>query len=101
VFAGELGATLHTLAPGRDVDEFDAVCDHLVVLDDATAATVWSKVTAKHLAPPRMRVTPRNPWQAHDPDFDVADFYVLLSTDRIDPRYRRHFFGEHGFGDAA
>jgi putative hemolysin len=212
VFAGELGATLHTSVPGRDVDEFDAVCDHLVVRDDATgavvgtyrmlppgrsakrygdtefdlsalhplrevlvetgrscvhpdhrtgavinlmwagiarylhrrgrrwlggcaavsledggatAATVWSKVTAKHLSPPRMRVDPRRPWPvdavapavppaavppllrgylrlgawvcgppAHDPDFDVADFYVLLSTDRIDPRYRRHFFGE-------
>jgi putative hemolysin len=30
---------------------------------------------------------------AHDPDFRVADFYVLLSMDRIDPRYRRHFLG--------
>jgi putative hemolysin len=212
VFAGELAATLQTSAPGRDVDEFDAVCDHLVVRDDATgavvgtyrmlppgrsaerygdtefdlsaldplrdvlvetgrscvhpdhrtgavinlmwtgiarylrlhdkrwlggcasvsledggatAATVWSKVTAKHLSPPRMRVDPRRPWPvdavappvppaavppllraylrlgawvcgppAHDRDFDVADFYVLLSTDRIDPRYRRLFFGQ-------
>lgn len=30
---------------------------------------------------------------AHDPDFDVADFYVLLSLDRVDPRYLRHFLG--------
>jgi putative hemolysin len=30
---------------------------------------------------------------AFDPDFDVADFYVLLSMDRMDPRYRRHFLG--------
>jgi putative hemolysin len=30
---------------------------------------------------------------AYDPDFDCADFYVLLSMDRIDPRYRRHFLG--------
>jgi putative hemolysin len=30
---------------------------------------------------------------AYDPVFDVADFYVLLSMDRMDPRYRRHFLG--------
>ena len=30
----------------------------------------------------------------YDPDFDVADFYVLLTTDRMHPRYRRHFLGE-------
>ena len=30
---------------------------------------------------------------AYDPDFDVADLFVLLSMDRIDPRYRRHFLG--------
>ncbi|MDJ0346715.1 GNAT family N-acyltransferase [Streptomyces sp. H10-C2] len=28
---------------------------------------------------------------AHDPDFGVADFYVLLSLRRTDPRYLRHF----------
>lgn len=28
---------------------------------------------------------------AYDPDFAVADLYVLLSLDRIDPRYLRHF----------
>jgi putative hemolysin len=31
---------------------------------------------------------------AHDPDFGVADFLVLLSLDRMDPRYVRHFLGE-------
>jgi putative hemolysin len=30
---------------------------------------------------------------AYDPAFQVADCYVLLSMDRIDPRYRRHFLG--------
>ncbi|GGK01575.1 hypothetical protein GCM10010123_34280 [Pilimelia anulata] len=30
---------------------------------------------------------------AYDPAFGVADLYVLLSVDRIDPRYRRHFLG--------
>jgi putative hemolysin len=28
---------------------------------------------------------------AHDPDFAVADLYVLLSMRRVDPRYLRHF----------
>ncbi|MFD6277823.1 GNAT family N-acetyltransferase [Streptomyces sp. NPDC060209] len=28
---------------------------------------------------------------AHDPDFNVADLYVLLSMHRTDPRYLRHF----------
>ena len=30
---------------------------------------------------------------AYDPDFRVADFYVLMSMDRMNPRYRRHFLG--------
>ncbi|MFJ4685300.1 GNAT family N-acetyltransferase [Streptomyces sp. NPDC088789] len=28
---------------------------------------------------------------AHDPDFGVADLYVLLSMSRVDPRYLKHF----------
>jgi putative hemolysin len=31
---------------------------------------------------------------AYDPDFACADFYILLSLDRVDPRYMRHFLGE-------
>jgi putative hemolysin len=31
---------------------------------------------------------------ADDPDFGVADFLVLLSVDRVDPRYLRHYLGE-------
>lgn len=78
--------------------------------------------TQKHLSPPELRVMPRTPvpvveftggkpvvppllkgylrlgaWvcgePAYDPDFDCADFYVLLSLDRIDPRYLKHFLG--------
>jgi putative hemolysin len=30
---------------------------------------------------------------AYDPDFNCADYYVLFSMDRMDPRYRRHFLG--------
>jgi putative hemolysin len=215
VFAGELGARLPATADGRDVDEFDEHCDHLIVRDDATgqvvgtyrmlppkaaeragrrygdgefdlsalrplrdqlvetgrscvhpdhrtgavvnlmwagiarylhlknlrwlggcasvpladggatAAGVWARVQSKHLAPPALRVRPRRNWlaehenpvgdpktppppllkgylrigswvcgePAYDPDFDCADFYLLFSMDRLDPRYRRHFLG--------
>ncbi|MFG3054069.1 GNAT family N-acyltransferase [Kitasatospora sp. NPDC048239] len=87
----------------------------------ATAARVWDTVSAKHLAPEGYRVTPHRPWDptgvpraeraalpallrgylrlgawvcgapAHDPDFATADLYVLLSLERTDPRYLRHF----------
>ncbi|MEV6489389.1 GNAT family N-acyltransferase [Actinoplanes sp. NPDC051633] len=214
VFAGELGATLPTAVDGRDVDDFDDFCDHLIVREDATgtvvgtyrllspaaaeragrryadgefdmgklrplrdqlvetgrscvhpdhrdgavvnliwagiarylhlhnlrwlggcasvplddggelAAGVWARVSAGHLSPPALRVTPRTPWlgagrppgdpatklppllrgylrlgswvcgePAYDPLFRTADFYVLFSMDRMDPRYRRHFLG--------
>lgn len=31
---------------------------------------------------------------AHDPDFDCADFPILLGLDHMDQRYARHFLGE-------
>ncbi|NJC70902.1 GNAT family N-acetyltransferase [Planosporangium thailandense] len=91
-----------------------------VPVADATA--VWHQVSARHLAPPALRVAPRRPWPlgrcpdgrvtvppllkgylrlgawvcgppAYDPDFQVADLLVLLSLDRVDPRYLRHFLG--------
>jgi len=40
VFAEELGATLHTSTPGMDSDEFDTYCDHLIVVEDASAEVV-------------------------------------------------------------
>jgi putative hemolysin len=85
------------------------------------AAGVRETVMARHLSPEEYRVTPHLPWRptvaarpgrtplppllrgyirlgawvcgepAHDPDFGVADFYVLLSLRRTDPRYLRHF----------
>jgi putative hemolysin len=214
VFAGELGAHLTGAVDGRDVDDFDDYCDHLIVRDDATgavvgtyrmlspkaaeragrrygdgefelsrlsplrdqlvetgrscvhpdhrsgavvnlmwagiarylhlnnlrwlggcasvalddgghtAAGVWARASGRHLSPPALRVRPRDPWlerdvpvgdpktpvpallrgylrlgswvcgePAYDPLFDTADFYVLFSMDRMDPRYRRHFLG--------
>ncbi|GAB3276528.1 GNAT family N-acetyltransferase [Parasphingorhabdus pacifica] len=88
------------------------------------AARVHETVTAKHLAPEEFRVRPYRPWSpapdvrpergpmpallkgylrlgawvcgppAHDPDFGVADFFVLLDFSRIDQRYLRFFLGE-------
>ncbi len=40
VFATELGAHLPGAVDGRDVDEFDDFCDHLIVRDDATGRVV-------------------------------------------------------------
>lgn len=89
----------------------------------ATASGLWQLAQRKHLAPPAWRTTPHRPWPvegitvpervqippllrgylrlgawicgepAHDPDFDVADFLILLSLDRMDPRYLKHFLG--------
>jgi putative hemolysin len=224
VFAGEMGAVLHTTEPGLDIDDYDAYCDHLVVRDDYTgeivgtyrmlspegarnagglyceteflihslrdlreslvetgrscvhpdhrtgavvnliwagiaryllltgyrwlvgcasvplrnpgspdgalASGVWDTVRTRHLAPEQYRVIPRQPWDvdlvprparphlppllrgylrlgawvcgppAHDRDFGVADFLVLLELDRVDPRYLRHFLGQSMDGKA-
>jgi putative hemolysin len=213
VFAGELGATLHSTEEGLDVDPFDEFCDHLIIREERTgqvvgtyrmlspdravragglyadtefdlsglaplrsglvetgrscvhpehrsgavinlmwagiarymhlhghrwlggcasvpladggeqAAGVWDLAQRKHMVPSAWRVRPRRQWTppaatpakvtvppllkgylrlgaeiagppAHDPDFDCADFYVLLSLDRINPRYMRHFLGQ-------
>ncbi|MEE1762077.1 MULTISPECIES: GNAT family N-acetyltransferase [unclassified Streptomyces] len=87
----------------------------------ALAAGTWDRVRARNLAPEEFRVRPLLPWvpkteapagrtelppllrgylrlgawvcgePAHDPDFGVADMYVLLSMRRINTRYLRHF----------
>ena len=98
--------------------------------DGALAAGVWDIVRTRHLAPEQYRVLPHQPWQAdlvsrparasvppllrgylrlgawvcgppaHDRDFRVADFLVLLELNRVDPRYLRHFLG-HFLGQSA
>ncbi|TDC01123.1 GNAT family N-acetyltransferase [Micromonospora fluostatini] len=224
VFATELGATLRPDVPGLDVDDLDAHCDHLIVVQERTGdvvgtyrllppgrtgrryaesefdltplaplrddlveagrscvhpdhrsgavinlmwagitrylhlrgsrwlggcasvpvddggravAEVWARAQAGHLAPPALRVRPLRPWYAepaagvrpgpapadaaplaragslvppllrgylrlgawiggepaYDPDFRVADFYVLFTLDRMNPRHLRHFLG--------
>lgn len=51
VFAEELGASLATTDPGRDVDHFDQYCDHLVVRADRTGEIVG---TYRMLPPERV-----------------------------------------------
>ena len=98
--------------------------------DGALVVGVWDTVRTRHLAPEQYRALPRQPWPvelasrpagtslppllrgylrlgawvcgppAHDRDFGVADFLVLLEVDRVDPRYLRHFLG-HRWGHPA
>lgn len=42
IFAEEMGARLHSPVAGLDIDEFDAYCDHLVVVDTQTARVIGS-----------------------------------------------------------
>jgi putative hemolysin len=86
-----------------------------------TAAGVWDLVVRKHFAPADFRVTPHRPWPpversgrvqvppllrgylrlgalvcgapAVDPEFNCADFFVLLDVSAVDQRYMRHFLG--------
>jgi putative hemolysin len=90
------------------------------------AGAVWDRVLARHLSPEPYRVQPLRPWDpraghrprrpklppllqgylrlgawvcgppAHDPDFDCADFFVLLGLDHMDERYLRFFLGGAG-----
>jgi putative hemolysin len=89
------------------------------------AASVRALAAGKHQSPEPLRVTPRRPWPgletfqprptpallkgylrlgawicgqpSYDPDFNCADFYVLLDVTRVDARYMRHFLGaDHG-----
>ena len=40
IFAGEMGAKLHSPLAGHDVDRFDEFCEHLLVRDEATGRAV-------------------------------------------------------------
>jgi putative hemolysin len=87
------------------------------------AISIWETARDKYLAPPDHRVKPRHgalerglvaaapaalppllrgylrlgSWicgePGYDPEASVFAFYVLLSIDEMNPRYRRHFFG--------
>lgn len=66
---------------------------------EAAATEVAAGPTGRAPLPPLLRGYLRlGAWvcgePAYDPHFGVADLYVLLSLDRMHPRYRRHFLGE-------
>jgi putative hemolysin len=87
----ELARTKHLAPPALRVRPL-----HPYPVVDAGGATKAELISA---VPPLLRGYLRlGTWvcgePAHDPDFGVADFFVLLSLDRIDPRYLRHFLGE-------
>ncbi|MEU2267027.1 GNAT family N-acyltransferase [Streptomyces olindensis] len=101
--------------------EWLAGCCSVPLADGGTlASATWERVSVKHLSPEEYRVRPLLPWTpgpapaarvelpallrgylrlgawvcgepAHDPDFGVADLYVLLPMSRVNPRYLRHF----------
>jgi putative hemolysin len=88
------------------------------------AAGVWDTVRHRHFAPGEYQVSPLRAWEfddisaprravippllkgylrlgawvcgapAHDVDFGVADFFVLLGLDRVDQRYLSYFLGD-------
>ncbi|MEN3304452.1 MAG: hypothetical protein V7603_654 [Micromonosporaceae bacterium] len=63
VFAQELGARLHTAVPGHDVDEFDEVCDHLIVVAEHSAEVVGTY---------RMLPPGRSARRYSDTEFDLS-----------------------------
>ncbi|MFF7486616.1 GNAT family N-acetyltransferase [Streptomyces luteogriseus] len=101
--------------------EWLAGCCSVPLADGGTlASATWARVGDKHLSPEEFRVRPLLPWTpgpapaarvelpallrgylrlgawvcgapAHDPDFGVADLYVLLPMSRVNARYLRHF----------
>lgn len=95
-------------------------CASVELTDGGATAAGVRELAQKYLGPPELRVTPHRPWEptavpsgrvsvppllkgylrlgawvagepAFDPDFNCADFYVLLDLDRIEPRYLKHF----------
>ncbi|GAA4668352.1 MULTISPECIES: GNAT family N-acetyltransferase [Amycolatopsis] len=66
VFAGEMGAELHSPVPGLDVDRFDEYCDHLVVRDDDSGEIVGTY----RMLPPERAVAAGGLYS--DTEFDLA-----------------------------
>ncbi|MER7458589.1 GNAT family N-acyltransferase [Micromonospora sp. NPDC126480] len=66
--------------------------------DVPSPASATGGAAARALVPPLLRGYLRlGAWvcgePAYDPDFGVADFYLLFALDRMNPRYLRHFLG--------
>ncbi len=63
VFAGELGARLSSPVPGVDIDDFDPMCDHLIVVSEPAGEVVGTY----RLLPPG-----RSAHRYGDLEFDLA-----------------------------
>lgn len=85
VFTGEVGAVLRTPVPGLDVDAFDALCDHMIVIDEADGAVV---ATYRLLPPGRSDI------RYADSEFDltalapIGDRLVETGRSCVDPAHR-------------
>lgn len=108
--------------------EYLVGCASMSVADGGrAAAAVYEELRESHLAPVEYRVFPRHPLSlektdakaqmppllkgylrcgayiagepAWDPDFNTADFFVLLPLSRVERRYARHFLGWGGEGE--
>lgn len=90
---------------------------------DGDARAIYADLAPRHLTPPALRVTPRQPLPpaaaprrddyvlppllkaylrvgaqiggepCFDPDFDCADLFIVLDTVNLERRYARHFLG--------
>ena len=87
VFAGEMGARLSGPAAGRDEDEFDAWCEHLIVRDDRCGGVVgtYRVLTADRAA--RLGLVakslpwepcPATPWHWASPDASLRTGWLSL-----------------------
>ena len=91
VFHEELGATAAGDVPGRDIDGFDAVCDHLIILDHDACAGGAVVGTYRLL---RRSVAERCGGFYTATEFDIAPLLAqsgeLLELGRscVDPAYR-------------
>jgi len=122
------GLTRFMLAHGY---EYLAGCASMGMADGGhAAASVYARLSERHLAPIEYRVFPRcalpldrldadaggelptliqaylraGAWicgePAWDPDFNTADFFVLLPLANVAPRYARHFLGRENRGQS-
>jgi putative hemolysin len=89
VFAGELGAKLHSPLPGHDIDRFDDFCEHLLVREAGTGEVIG---TYRLLTPAQAR---RAGGTYTDNEFDLAPLEALrgrmveLGRSCVHPGHRR------------
>ena len=89
VFAGELGATLHTPVPNHDVDRYDAFCEHLLVRNAESGEVIG---TYRALTPSQAR---RAGPTYTETEFDLAPLAPLrprmleLGRSCVHPKHRQ------------